>query len=212
MGVLTGPEIRAAMARGDVVIDPEPQYIGPNSVDLTLAPELLVYAGRQADGRWFDEPTREHPLDMREPYSTTKIEIPEHGLVLVPGVLYLGCTVERTYTPFHVPYIGGRSSVGRLGIQVHSTAGFGDLGFSGKWTLELSVTHHVRVYAGVRFCQIWFFEPSGELEQYEGRYQDQEGVTPSRMHEPDRRHSASRCAWDGVGVCPSCGEDVGRVL
>lgn len=168
-GIVTGPMIRAHLAAGMIVIDPAPQHIGPNSVDLTLAPELLTYTT---------------PLDMHRPSETESIVIPDEGFILCPGVIYLGRTVERTYTPFHVPYIGGRSSVGRLGIQVHSTAGFGDIGFNGQWVLELSVVHHVRVYAGVRFCQIWFFEPSGELEQYEGRYQDQDGVTPSRMHEP----------------------------
>ena len=157
----------------------------PNSYDLRLGSQLLVYAKArktmlaiiQGDG--VEAPGE--PLDMRTEEAVFPLVIPDSGLVLYPGVLYLGSTVEKTYTPFHVPCIEGKSSVGRLGIQVHLTAGFGDVGFDGDWTLEIQVTHPVRVYAGVRFCQISYQSPEGQSWPYAGRYQGQRGPKPSGM-------------------------------
>ena len=113
-------------------------------------------------------------LDMAERTACYRLTIPEEGLVLVPGRLYLGSTVEYTETRNFVPCIEGRSSIGRLGINIHSTAGFGDIGFCGTWTLELSVVEPVRVYAGVRFAQIHYDTPWGQIKNYESeKYQGQ---------------------------------------
>ena len=125
-------------------------------------------------------------LDARADNPTYDIEMSDDGHNLSPGMLYLARTVERTSTPHHVPKIGGRSSTGRLGINIHQTAGFGDVGFCGTWTLELSCIHPVRIYPGMRIAQLWLFETSSELpvdERYQGRYQGQVAATASRGHE-----------------------------
>jgi dCTP deaminase len=175
--VLTKSAIEDCLLDGRVTVTPPPQKIGPNSVDLTLHPRLEVYQGI------YDEDLGYYILDMRNPSPTRSFEIPEKGSVLRPGELYIGSTAEETYTPHHVPLVSGRSSIGRLGIHVHVTAGLGDVGFRGQWTLEIHVVKPVRVYAGVRIGQLWLFETSGDRSQYAGRYQNQVGPTASRFHE-----------------------------
>lgn len=169
--MLTGPEIERQVALGRIVIDPwSNANVGPNSVDVHLHPEIAVYAV--------------FLLDAKVNNPVARFAIPATGYVLRPGRLYLARTVERTYTPFHVPQISGRSSIGRLGIRIHATAGFGDVGFDGTWTLEIDVVYPVRVYPGLRIAQVYFSEPVGELRQYAGSYQGQVNATPSRMHRP----------------------------
>ena len=194
MAMLTGPEIARQVLLGGVVIDPfDPARCGSNSYDLTLAPELLVYAknypvheacGAAARRRspWLHEVCAANdPLDMAADEPTVPLTIPLAGLTLWPGVLYLGATVERTFTPHHVPCISGRSSVGRLGLAVHVTAGFGDLFFDGRWTLELLAAVPVRVYAGVRVCQLYLTTVEGERQPYAGKYAGQTGPRASGM-------------------------------
>lgn len=170
MSYLTGPEIERLVREGKITIDPfVPEHVGPNSVDLRLHPELTVYA----------VPT----LSMRGGNLTKTVKIPKEGLRLEPSELYLARTVERTRTPEHVPQVIGRSSVGRLGVSVHVTAGFGDVGFDGTWTLEISVIKPVWVFSGVRICQLSLSTIEGEVRPYEGRYQGQVKATASRFHE-----------------------------
>lgn len=196
MTVLTKPDIVEGLHDGSIVVDPAPEYIGPNSIDLRLHPELKVYTSvvrRHApdDDEWpmLLKPAYERtPLDARSANPTEAFTIPDAGYVLVPGVLYIGRTVERTYTPQHVPKIGGRSSTGRLGIEIHQTAGFGDVGFNGTWTLEITVVHPVRVYPRMRIAQLWLMDISSELPpsmQYRGRYQGQLAATPYRGNVDD---------------------------
>lgn len=187
MSILTGPAIRQEIASGRLVIDPPPQHIGPNSIDLHLAPMLLVYMGVASCARIGDPMVhiKGACLDAQAANKTMTIGIPPDGHVLHPGVLYLGSTVERTYTPHHVPYVDGRSSIGRLGIFVHCTAGRGDIGFDGNWTLEISCVHPVRIYAGMRIAQLTLHEAVGEIEPYAGRYQGARGVEASKLHEGD---------------------------
>ena len=101
-------------------------------------------------------------LDMAKANRVRRIDdSADEGLVLSPNQLYLGRTVERTETHNLVPMIEGRSSVGRLGLFVHVTAGFGDVGFCGYWTLEMFAVQPVRIYPGVPICQIFYHEISG---------------------------------------------------
>ena len=79
-------------------------------------------------------------LDAKKHNKVTHFEIPDDGYVLQPGVLYLGVTEEYTETHAHVPFLEGKSSIGRLGIDIHATAGKGDVGFCNCWTLEISVS------------------------------------------------------------------------
>ncbi len=104
------------------------------------------------------------------------------GLVLTPNQLYLGRTVERTETHNYVPMIEGRSSIGRLGLFVHVTAGFGDVGFCGYWTLEMFAVQPVKIYPGVPICQIFFHEISGLITEYASdKYQHNRDIQPSLL-------------------------------
>lgn len=121
------------------------------------------------------------PLDMARDEPVVAVDIPPTGMVLWPGVMYLGATLEYTETPNHAPKLDGRSSVGRLGKMIHVTAGFGDVGFRGDWTLEIVVVYPLRVYPGVPICQIAYSTVHGERMEYTGQYQGQRGPKKSGM-------------------------------
>lgn len=167
--ILTGAEIEEAVKQNDINITPFcKSQLNPNSYDLRLSPHVLCY----------DSPS----LDAKKEPSFRQFEIDENGLLLLPGQLYLMATVESTSTYKHVPIIEGRSSIGRLGINIHATAGFGDIGFSGTWTLEVSAVLPVRIYAGMRFCQVYFTKVEATyLQQYKGKYLGQTLPRPSRI-------------------------------
>ena len=167
--ILSGEEIRRQLSR-NIVIDPfRDENLNPNSYNLTLHNELLVY--------------EEVVLDMRHSNRTRRIVIPEEGLVLSPNQLYLGRTMERTETHNLVPMIEGRSSIGRLGLFVHVTAGFGDVGFCGYWTLEIFAVQPVRVYPGVQICQIFYHQLSGNHTEYSSeKYQNATDIQPSLLY------------------------------
>ena len=125
---------------------------------------------------------RKYALDPKQDNETEDFEIPEEGYVLLPGILYLGETEEYTETYGFIPNIDGRSSTGRLGIEIHRTAGFGDVGFRGKWTLEITVTHPVVVYAGMEIGQLYYETVDGDASmEYNGKYQDQQGVQAAKV-------------------------------
>jgi dCTP deaminase len=166
--VLSGLEIRRQLGR-DIVIDPfDESKLNPNSCNLTLHHELMIY--------------EEVVLDMRRPSRVRRVAIPAEGLVLQPNQLYLGRTVERTETHNLVPMIEGRSSIGRLGLFVHVTAGFGDVGFCGYWTLEMFAVQPVRIYPGVPICQIFYHQVAGEIREYASdKYQHNRDIQPSLL-------------------------------
>ncbi len=166
--VLSGHEIRRQLGT-NIVIDPfEPARLNPNSYNLTLHDELMVY--------------EEVVLDMRKANRVRRLRIPPEGLALQPQQLYLGRTVERTETHNLVPMIEGRSSIGRLGLFVHVTAGFGDVGFCGYWTLEMFAVQPVRIYAGVAICQIFYHDIHGSFTEYQSdKYQHNTDIQPSLL-------------------------------
>ena len=166
--ILTGGEIKAQLGK-NVIIDPfDERQLNPNSYNVRLHNELLVY--------------EEIVLDMRRPNRYRRYTIPEEGLVLSPNQLYLGRTVERTETYNLVPMLEGRSSVGRLGLFVHVTAGFGDVGFRGYWTLEMFAVQPIRVYPGVEIAQIFYHTVEGEVSEYRGgKYQNNQDIQPSLL-------------------------------
>jgi len=150
--ILSDVKIREAMRAGRIVIRPfRRDCLGTNSYDVHLGPYLSVY--------------RDAALDARAPNAVREFRIPKTGFVLVPGQLYLGVTEEYTETHGFVPFLEGKSSVGRLGIDIHSTAGKGDEGFCNYWTLEMSVKLPVRIYAGMPVGQLIYFEISGRVER-----------------------------------------------
>ena len=167
--ILSGHEIQKRLGT-DILIDPfEPAKLNPNSYNLTLHDELMVY--------------EEVVLDMAKANRVRRISIPEKGMVLSTNQLYLGRTAEHTETHNLVPQIEGRSSVGRLGLFVHVTAGFGDVGFSGYWTLEMFAVQPVRIYPNIPICQIFYHEVAGQLSEYSSKYQHNHDIQPSLLFE-----------------------------
>lgn len=184
-GMLTGAEIERQIKKGNIEISPyDPSCLNPNSYNLKLHPQLLVYKHQKYESECFDI-TKLTPLDMKKPNPTEEIIIPEDGFVLEPGILYIGRTEERTSTDKFIPMINGRSSGGRLGISIHICAGFGDIGFDGTWTLEITVVEPVRVYPHTEIAQVCYFTPCGKIGKlYRGRYYQQEEATASRFYKP----------------------------
>lgn len=120
---------------------------------------------------------------MKKVNKTKSIVIPDEGMLLEPGRLYLGRTYEYTKTDKYVPMLEGRSSIGRLGLYIHVTAGFGDVGFSGYWTLEIQCIQPVKIYPMVEICQIYYHSIEGEYERYQsGKYQNNSGIQPSMLY------------------------------
>ena len=166
--ILSGQQIQANLGT-NLSIEPfHVEQLNPNSYNLTLHNELMVY--------------EEVVLDMCKPNRVRRLTIPPEGLILGPNQLCLCRTVERTETHNFVPMIEGRSSVGRLGLFVHVTAGFGDVGFCGYWTLEMFAVQPVRIYPGVQICQIFFHEISGPITEYNSeKYQNNRDIQPSLL-------------------------------
>ncbi len=148
--ILTDNEILKEIENGSILVEPyRPECLGSNSYDVHLGKHLALYKNLVLDARQHNE--IEH------------IRIPEEGFVLHPNTLYLGVTEEYTETHKHVPFLEGKSSVGRLGIDIHATAGKGDIGYCNTWTLEISVTQSVRIYAGMPIGQLIYFVAQGTV-------------------------------------------------
>lgn len=154
--ILTDQQILAEIERGNIIIEPyDRSCLGTNSYDVHLGRYLATY--------------RDAVLDARKHNEIETFEIPAEGFVLQPGVLYLGVTDEYTESHAHVPFLEGKSSVGRLGIDIHATAGKGDIGFCNHWTLEISVSMPVRVYHGMPVGQLIYFTVQGDVETFYNR-------------------------------------------
>lgn len=166
--ILSGDEIHQSLGT-DIIIDPfDPENLNPNSYNLTLHDEIMTY--------------EEVVLDMQKCNRIQRMSIPDAGLVLQPNKLYLGRTIERTETHNFVPMIEGRSSIGRLGLFVHVTAGFGDVGFCGFWTLEMFAVQPVRIYPRVSICQIFYHQIFGDITEYQSeKYQNNHDIQPSLL-------------------------------
>jgi dCTP deaminase len=167
--ILSGKMIKEKMGNEIIITPFNESCVNPNSYNLTLHNELMVY--------------EEDILDMKKPNATRNLIIPDEGIVLEPGVLYLARTREYTETHKYVPMLEGRSSIGRLGLFIHVCAGFGDVGFKGYWTLEIHCVQPIRVYAGVEICQIYYHSIEGAYEPYiSGKYQNNTGIQPSFLY------------------------------
>ena len=169
--MLSGNAIEREIKNGNIVIEPfDKKNLDPNSYCLHLADEFMVY--------------EEDVLECKKPNKTRSFTIPKEGFILQPGELYLARTAEYTESRGFVPILHGRLSLGMLGVTVHVTAGFGDNGFCGTWTLEIFCIRPVRVYPGMRVCHICYFPVEGEQEiMYKGKYLGQRAVQSSRIHE-----------------------------
>lgn len=178
--ILTGKEIQAQMKSGNIKIDPAPKSFNPNSVNVTLGNTLLEYPKNcffALDGKtkdWIGG-----IFDIIEP----KKIIIDYNYILQPDKVYLAHTNEITWSDTFVPMLEGRSTWGRRFLEVHVTAGFGDVGFNGQWTLELVPHCYVEVRAGVEIAQVYFHELKGEIDLYNGKYQGDRGAVAAK---PDK--------------------------
>ena len=151
--ILSDKQILKEIKEGSILIEPfKRSCLGTNSYDVHLGRYLATYRDRQLDAKRHNE--IEH------------ITIPADGYVLQPSTIYLGVTEEYTETHKHVPFLEGKSSIGRLGIDIHATAGKGDVGYCNTWTLELSAIQPVRVYAGMPIGQLIYFCVEGDIKNY----------------------------------------------
>ena len=167
--ILSGLEIEKNLGK-NIIIEPfNRSQLNSNSYNVRLHNKLLIY--------------KEKTLDMKKPNGTKEIIISEEGYKLEPNELYLGRTLEYTTTKNFVPMIEGRSSIGRLGIFIHITAGFGDVGFSGYWTLEIFCIKPIIIYPNVEIAQLYYHTIDGEYEEYNSsKYQNNTDVQPSMLY------------------------------
>ncbi len=148
--ILSDQRILEEIEKQTIVIQPYNRNdLGSNSYDVHLGKSLAMYENEE--------------LDAKKHNTIHHFDIPEEGYLLLPSKFYLGVTEEYTETHAHVPFLEGKSSTGRLGIDIHATAGKGDVGFCGNWTLEISVKQPVRVYAGMPIGQLIYFPVDGEI-------------------------------------------------
>ena len=182
--VLSDRTIRSEIEGGRIVIDPfDPAMIQPSSVDLRVDRRFRVFHNSR------------HPfIDVRQPMEdlTEAVEVSdEEPFILHPGEFVLGQTLERVRLPDDVvARLEGKSSLGRLGLLIHSTAGFVDAGFEGNLTLELSNVANlpVTIYYAMPIGQISFMRMDAPVERPYGsgetgsKYQGQTEPTPSRFY------------------------------
>jgi dCTP deaminase len=173
--ILSDKTILQEIENGNIIIDPfNRDHLNPNSVDLTLNPNFKVY-----------EPG---VLDVRKPNKFWEFVVPEEGFILQPEQVYLYACNERIGVKKNIrAKVEGKSSLGRLGLFIHVTAGFIDTGFEGSLVLELVATREIRIYPNMKICQVEFARVEGEiLESYDkkagSKYHNQTGVQESLMH------------------------------
>jgi len=184
--ILSDQDIRAEMEAGRIVIEPleDPELqIQPCSVDLRLGNRFVIFKTSQKP---FIDPRSDNP----EAY-TEEVTVPDGEVFFLhPGEFVLASTKERVSVPEDlVARVDGRSSIGRLAVMVHATAGFIDAGFRGTVTLELSNVGKmpVALHPNMRICQVSFARMTSPAARPYGnrpgsKYQDQSGPTPSRIH------------------------------
>ena len=182
--LLSDRDILTEVSEGGIRLDPwDPQMVQPSSVDVRLDKFFRVFENHRY-------PSIDPSVEQAE--LTRMIEVSdEEPFVLHPGEFVLGSTYEQvTLGSAVAARLEGKSSLGRLGLLTHSTAGFIDPGFSGHVTLELSnmATLPVKLWPGMKIGQLCFFRLSSPAEHpygsaaYGSRYQGQRGPTPSRSH------------------------------
>ena len=152
--ILTDSEILKGIEAGDIVISPfDPLNLGSNSYDVHLSDKCKVYTRNDKTGIY---------LDAKEDNPTVDISPDGGKFYLGPNKVYLMSTIEYTETHKHVPFLEGKSSTGRLGVSIHATAGKGDVGFCGHWTLEITVAQEIILYVGMPIGQLIYFETKGD--------------------------------------------------
>jgi deoxycytidine triphosphate deaminase len=167
--ILSGNQILLERHLGRIVIDPfDEAAVNPNSYNFTLSDRLIVYAGEVLDA------SCENP--------TEELRIPDDGLRLRANRLYLGATREVLGSEHYAPTFAARSSVARLGLFINLSAPLGDIGFIGRWTLQLYPTHDVIVYPGMQIGQMMWWKTLGDIALYDGKYQHADGPRASMLY------------------------------
>ncbi len=177
--VLSDRTIREYLASGRLVIDPyDPSLVQPSSVDIRVSSQFRVFHNN-----------RQPYIDVRRPLEDLTDVVVMSGdepFILHPGEFVLGSTLERVAIPDDlVARLEGKSSLGRLGLLIHSTAGYIDPGWDGQITLELSNVARlpITIYPGMPIGQISFLTLTTPVDQpYRGKYQGQSGPTASEYH------------------------------
>jgi dCTP deaminase len=183
--ILSDRTLREQIDAGRIVIDPfDESLVQPSSIDVRISSLFRVFRNHTAG-------VIDVKQDLRD--LTELIEIPDDGVFMLhPGEFVLGSTLERIAVPDDlVARIEGKSSLGRLGLLIHSTAGFVDAGFDGHVTLELAnvASLPITLYPGMKIGQVSFMRMTTPAERPYGRgasgskYQGQRGPTPSRYFE-----------------------------
>jgi len=183
--IFSDRSIREAIEAGTIHIDPyEPSFVQPSSVDLRVGDAFRIFVNH-----------RYSEIDPRSPQQdlTQLVEVDrDEAFMLHPGEFVLGSTLERVKLGEDiVARLEGKSSLGRLGLLIHSTAGFVDPGFEGHITLELSnvATLPIAIYPGMKIGQISFYQMTTAADRPYGspelgsKYQGQDGPTASRAHQ-----------------------------
>ncbi|MGP4104164.1 dCTP deaminase [Nonomuraea sp. KM90] len=169
--ILTGPAIAAAITRGDITIHPyDPRRLTPNAYDWRLSDRIQ---------------TCHDPLDAARPTRCTESRIPATGMLLRPGVLYLGLTLERTCSDRYAQLLNGNRTIGALGIWVHVSAPLGHTGHAIAWTLEIRTARPVRVYPGMTFGKLVFLHPFGAISSYQqhaSKYASSTSIDTSHLY------------------------------
>ncbi len=156
--ILTDKQILLEIEKKHIIISPfDSKNLGTNSYDVHLSKNFACY--------------EDEVLDAKKHNKLEHFILPIEGFILQPGKLYLGSTLEYTETHKHVPFLEGKSSMGRLGIDIHATAGKGDVGFCNHWTLEISCIQPVKIYPFMPVGQIIYFSIEGTIENsYDTKY------------------------------------------
>ncbi|MDP2789366.1 MAG: dCTP deaminase [bacterium] len=171
--ILSDKKILEEINKGNIGIKPfDKENMGSNSYDVHLSKHLAQYIDKT--------------LDAKKHNKIKHFQIPKEGFVLKPGKLYLASTEEYTETFKHVPFLEGKSSTGRLGIDIHATAGKGDVGFCGYWTMEISSSKPVRIYAGMPIGQLIYYVVEGKVnnpynKKKSAKYSHQEHLPKESM-------------------------------
>ena len=166
--ILTGTEIKNQVLNKKIHIVPFiEENLNPNSYNFRLGNKLKIYKSKVLD------PAKQNNFE--------EIEIPMEGMILEPGKLYLGHTIEEMGSDFYVPTMQARSSIGRLGLYIYLNSGLGDIGFKKQWTLELHSIHQLKVYPGMKIGQMLFWKPKGKIILYNGKYKNSKGPEISQI-------------------------------
>lgn len=168
--MLNNNAIQKEISRGAIYVDNSEKNICQNFINLTLGNTIKVY----------DTPS----LDVTKNSPSLEIVIPPEGLILKPNELYIARTFEFTSTYGFVPMLTGTDALSALGMEIHITAGFGDNGFEGTWTLEIVCSNPTRVYPHMLVGQIYYNPLIGDAKKlYRGKYFKQIEPTASKLYE-----------------------------